>query len=187
MIQKSELRTVTPRAETPAPRQMRHRTTIGVARSRTQRGSAMLEGALVILPLLAIGFALLDFPLGIFIQNTLRNAVREGVRYAITQQTGGGGQDAAIINVVKANSMGFINASDISAGTTTVTINYYDKSTQAAVAGNGSNGAGNICVITATVQRRWMAPLWQSTGLLSFSASSSDIMEAAPGGVLPTR
>lgn len=147
----------------------------------------MLEGALVMLPLMAIGFALLDFPLGIFIQNTLRNAVREGVRYAITQQTGAQGQDAAIINVVKANSMGFINTADITAGNTTVTINYYDKSTQAGVAGNGSNGAGNIVVVTATIRRRWMAPVWQSTGLLSFSASSSDVMEAAPGGVLPAR
>jgi len=64
------------------------------SRSKTQRGSALLEGALIILPLLALGFALLDYPLAIFIQNTMRNAVREGVRFAITQQTGSGGQDA---------------------------------------------------------------------------------------------
>jgi Flp pilus assembly protein TadG len=147
----------------------------------------MLEGALVILPLLAIGFALLDFPLAIFIQNTLRNAVREGVRYAITQQTGGSGQDAAITTVVKNNSMGFVNAADITAGTTTLTIAYYDKSTLNAVAGVGSNGSGNICVITATVQRKWMAPLWRGTGLLSFSAASSDVMEAPPNGILPGR
>src|ERR1700675_5071905 len=85
------------------------------ARRKSQRGSAVLEGALIILPLLALGFALLDYPLAIFIQNTLRNAVREGVRYAITQQTGGSGQDAAISSVVKNNSMGFVNATDITA------------------------------------------------------------------------
>src|ERR1035438_8824911 len=84
-------------------------------RLKSQRGSALLEGALIILPLLAIGFALLDYPLAIFIQNTLRNAVREGVRYAITQQTGAGGQDAAISSVVQANSMGFLNSADLSA------------------------------------------------------------------------
>lgn len=147
----------------------------------------MLEGALVILPLMAMGFALLDFPLAIFIQNTLRSAVREGVRFAITQQTGGTGQDNAIKDVVERNSMNFLQEADITAGTSVFDITYYDKSTLAAVYGNGSNGAGNICVVTATIQRSWMAPLWRSTGLLSFSASSSDVMDAPPGGVLPTR
>jgi Flp pilus assembly protein TadG len=156
-------------------------------RYQKQRGSALLEGALIILPLLALGFALLDYPLAIFIQNTLRNAVREGVRYAITQQTGGGGQDAAITNVVQQNAMGFLNNADISAGNASITINYYDKSTLAGVSGSGSNAQGNICVVTASVTRAWMAPLWRSTGLLTFTASSSDVMEAPPGGVLPTR
>ena len=41
---------------------------------------------------------------GIFIQNVLHNAVREGVRFAITQQTGGSGQDAAIKSVVQTAS-----------------------------------------------------------------------------------
>src|ERR1700730_14888072 len=84
-------------------------------RLKGQGGSAMLEGALVMLPLMAICFAMLDFPLAIFIQNTLRNAVREGVRYAITQQTGAGGQDAQIKAVVERNSMGFLNDADLSA------------------------------------------------------------------------
>jgi Flp pilus assembly protein TadG len=158
-------------------------------RSKRQGGSAVLEGALVILPLMAICFALMDFPLAIFIQNTLRNAVREGVRFAITQQTGAGGQDAAIKTVVENNSMGFLNDADLTGSPpkSTFTITYYDKSTLLAVAGAGSNGEGNIVVVTATVQRGWMAPLWRGSGLLSFSASSSDVMEAPPGGVLPAR
>jgi len=60
----------------------------------------MVEAAFVILPMLAIAFALLDYSLGIFVQNVMRNAVREGARFAITQQFGGGGQDAAIKAVV---------------------------------------------------------------------------------------
>jgi len=156
-------------------------------RRRGQRGSAILEGSLVILPLMALGFALLDYPLAIFIQNTLRNAVREGARFAITQQTGGGGQDAAIKDIVKNNSMGFLNDTVLSDGSATITIQYYDKSTLVAVSGTGSNAQGNICVVTATIQRAWMAPLWRSTGLLTFTGSSSDVMEAPPGGVLPTR
>jgi len=159
-------------------------------RSRTQSGSAVLEGALVILPLMAIGFALLDYPLAIFIQNTLRNAVREGVRFAITQQTGAGGQDAAIKAAVEYNSMGFLNDADLTASPpkATFTITYYDKTTLAdAGAGVGSNGQGNVIVVTASVTRGWMAPLWRGTGLLTFSAASSDVMEAPPGGILPSR
>jgi Flp pilus assembly protein TadG len=158
-------------------------------RRRTQKGSALLEGALVIMPLMAIGFALLDYPLAIFIQNTLRNAVREGIRYAITQQTGGSGQDAAIKTIVKQNSMGFLNDTLLNATPpgATISIQYYSNSSQTAVSGVGSNAAGNICVITATIQEAWMAPLWRSSGLLTFSASSSDVMEAPPGGVLPGR
>ena len=157
------------------------------ARSRTQSGSAMLEAALVLLPLLALFFAMIDYPFAIFIQNTLREAVREGLRFAITQQTGPSGQDAAIKTVVESNSLGFLNDADITAGKSTFTITYYDGSTLNAVTGVGSNAEGNICVVSASVQRSFMAPVWRSTGLLSFSASSSDVMEAPPGGILPGR
>jgi Flp pilus assembly protein TadG len=161
-----------------------------VRRKKGERGSAMLEAALIILPLLAIGFALMDFPLGIFIQNTLRNAVREGVRFVITQQTGPSGQDAAVKAVVETNSMGFLNDTLLNASPAgaTITVNYYDPSNlSTAVTGTGSNAQGNIVVVTATIQHAWMAPLWRGTGLITFSASSSDVMEGAPGGVLPTR
>jgi Flp pilus assembly protein TadG len=156
-------------------------------RFRSQRGSAMLEQALVMLPMMAIGFALLDYPLAIFLQNTLRNAVREGVRFAITQQTGAGGQDAAIEAAVEHNSLGFLNATSISAGTATFAVQYYSPATLTAVAGNGSNAQGNICVVTATIQHGWMVPIWKSAGLMTFTASSADVMEAPPNGILPTR
>lgn len=155
--------------------------------ARSESGSAALEASLIFLPLMAMFFAMVDFPFAIFIQNTIHNAVREGVRFAISQQTGGGGQDAAIKTVVENNSFGFINDAGITAGTTTFTITYYSGTTLSAVTGVGSNAQGNICVITAAVQRQWMAPVWRSTGLLTFAASSADVMEAPPNGILPTR
>jgi hypothetical protein len=138
---------------------------------------------------MAIGFALLDFSLAIFIQNTLRNAVREGVRYAITQQTGGSGQDAAIDSVVEAFSMGFLNSTSLSGSppAATITIQYYNPTTLTSASGTGSNAQGNICVITATILHSWMAPVWRSAGVMTFTASSSDVMEAPPNGVLPSR
>jgi Flp pilus assembly protein TadG len=151
-----------------------------------QRGSAALEAALVILPTLALCFSLLDFPLQIFIQNSIQSAVREGVRFAITQQTGGSGQDAAIKNIVKTNSMGFINDTAISNNTASITIQYYDPGLTA-VSGTGSNAGGNIIVVTGGVKRSWMVPIYLSSALLSFQASSADVMEAPPGGVIPSR
>lgn len=157
-------------------------------RKRTQAGSAIVEGALVLLPLMALFFAMIDYPFAIFIQNTIREGVREGVRFAITQQTGANGQDAAIKAVVESYSMGFITDAGITAGTNTFSITYYNGTTLAnAGTGVGSNAQGNICVITASVQHSWMAPVWRSTGVLTFNASSSDVMEAPPLGVLPSR
>jgi Flp pilus assembly protein TadG len=161
-----------------------------VTRGKRQRGNAIIEGALVILPLMAIGFAMLDFPLAIFIQNTLRSAVREGVRFAITQQTGASGQDAAIKTVVENNSMGFLNDSDITSGVSSFAINYYSTNALGALVaanGNGSNAGGNVIVVSATINHKFMAPLWSSTGLIPFSASSSDMMEAPPNNIPPAR
>jgi hypothetical protein len=136
---------------------------------------------------MAMFFAMVDFPLALFIQNTLREAVREGVRFAITQQTGSSGQDAAIKAVVESYSMGFLSNAAIAAGTETFSITYYSGTTLLAVTGTGSNAQGNICLISSSIQHTWMAPVWRSTGILTFSASSSDVMEAPPGGVLPSR
>jgi Flp pilus assembly protein TadG len=146
-----------------------------------------VEGAFVLLPMLALMFAMADFPLGIFIQNTLREAVREGVRFAITQQTGSNGQDAAILSVVESYSMGFLSSAGITAGTETFTITYYAGTTLNAVTGVGSNAGGNICVVTATIKHTWMAPVWQTLHLITLVASSSDVMEPPPGGVIPAR
>ena len=163
------------------------RKTKSLTRSRTQAGSALLEGALVLLPMMAIFFAMIDVPFAIFKQNTMRESVREGVRFAITQQTGAGGQDAAIKTVAENYSMGFLNDADLSSGKSTFTITYYDGATLNAVNGVGSNAQGNICVVTASVQHYWIAPVWRGTGPLVFNASSSDVMEAPPSGILPGR
>jgi Flp pilus assembly protein TadG len=149
-------------------------------RSR-QKGQAALETALVIVPMLALAFALMDYSLAMFIQNVLRNAVREGVRYGITEQTGGGGQDAAIKSVVQSSSLGFL------ATTATISVTDFDKTTLLPVTGAGSNGQGNICVVAIT-GFSWsaMAPIYRATGY-SFNAASADVFEAPPNGVLPGR
>lgn len=146
-----------------------------------ERGSAILEGALVLIPFLALLFALMDFSVAIFVQNVLRNAVREGTRFAISQRTGGSGQDAAVKAVVQQNSMNFLT--DV----TRVSITYYDRNVNP-VTGVGSNAGGNIIVVAVTgYPWTWMAPFMRSSTSLAFSASSSDLMEAPPNGILPAR
>jgi Flp pilus assembly protein TadG len=142
----------------------------------------MLEGGIVILPLIALLFALMDFSIILFVKNVLHHAVREGARFAITQQTGAGGQDAAIKAIVQTNAFGFLT------DPTKITVQYLDPVTLAVVSGVGSNGQGNICIISVT-NYGWklMVPIWQSSLPINLSASSSDVMEAPPNGILPGR
>ena len=142
----------------------------------------MLEAAWVMMPFLALFFALFDFSLSIFIQNTLRNAAREGIRFAVTQQTGAGGQDAAIKAVVKTNAMGFLP------NTSNITVSYLRGIDLVAVSGIGSNSGGNICIVSVS-NFTWglVAPLWQAINAITYTVSSSDVMEAPPNGILPAR
>jgi Flp pilus assembly protein TadG len=154
-----------------------------VLRRRTgQKGSAMVESGLVFLPLIALLFGLMDFSIVLFVQNVLHHAVREGVRFAVTQQTGAGGQDAAIKAIVQKNAFGFLS------DPTKITITYLDPTTLATVSGAGSNGQGNVCVVSVT-NYGWklMVPILQTTAPINLSASSSDVMEAPPNGILPGR
>lgn len=137
---------------------------------------------MVILPLLAIGFALVDYAIALFVQNAIRNAVREGVRFAITQQTGSSGQDAAVMSTVEANSVGFLT------NTNYISISYLNGTTLLPVTGVGSNAQGNICVVSVSnYPFSWIGPIWRAPDNVSFNASSSDVMEAPPNGILPSR
>src|SRR5258708_5067690 len=112
-------------------------------RLRSCRGSLMLEGALALLPMIAMLFGLLDIALAIYVRNTMEFAVRQGVRYAVTSQTVAGlAHDASIKSVVNKYSMGML--SKVSAGgTSQISITYYNPVTIAVVAGAGSNVGGN--------------------------------------------
>ncbi|MGD0778559.1 MAG: TadE/TadG family type IV pilus assembly protein [Candidatus Solibacter sp.] len=159
-------------------------------KSSRRRGSEMVEGALAILPLLAVLFGVVDLAVAIFVQNMAQFAVRQGVRYAITSQTMTGmGQDASIRAVVQDYTMGFLNClSPDGVGADTISITYYDPVTLLPVTGVGSNVGGNIVVVSATgLSWAWMVPLWRSAAPLTFSVSSADIMEATPLAGAPAR
>lgn len=166
----------------------------GHPRSR-QRGATLIEAAVIMIPLLALFFALIDFGMALFLKNTMQFAVRQGVRYAITSQTMNGlGQDASIDTVIAQNSFGFLNylapgpPATTCTGTGCITINYYQQTlgsspTLTLVTGAGSNAQGNIVQVTASgLQYNWMIPLLRSATPLNISVSSADIMGAQPNG-----
>lgn len=156
------------------------------SRPTRQRGSAMVEGALALPPLLMLLFATIDFSIAILVKNTVQSAVREGVRYAVTGQTMGGlGQDESIRTVVEQNSLGFLNSSNADS---LIAINYYNPNTLAPVSGVGSNAPGNIVQVQVSgLSWAWMVPYARSSAPLQISAISMDIVEPNATGIPPPR
>src|ERR1039457_2241533 len=111
-----------------------------------RRGSALMEGPLALLPMLAVLFAVMDLSIALFVKNMAQFAVCQGARYAITSQTMAGlGQDASIKAVVKGYTLGFLDClSPDHLGAHRIAITYYDPVTLLAVTGVGSNTGGNI-------------------------------------------
>ncbi|MGD1094260.1 MAG: TadE/TadG family type IV pilus assembly protein [Bryobacteraceae bacterium] len=92
-----------------------------------ERGNAMVETALIFIPMLAMFFGVVDVSMVVFLQNTLMNATREGTRFAITFSPTYNGTSCAtsqatcITSAVQTNAFGFL------AGTKSnlITVNYY--------------------------------------------------------------
>lgn len=155
----------------------------GKHKKKNLAGNAIVETGLVLVPLMAILFAIVDFGFVIFIKSTFQHAVREGTRYAVTSQTMSGmGQDASIKSVVQQNAMGFLNGST---GAAMIYIRYYDPVT---LVETTSNAGGNLVEISIEgYSWGWLAPLLRSATPLTIATRSSDRMEASPGGIPPTR
>ncbi len=171
-----------------------------------QKGQAAIESLLIIMPLMGILCAIIDFSMALFIRNSLTFAAREGVRYAITGQTGAGGhacQDASIKHVVQQNAMGVLHGEERLAK---IRINYYDQSLgDISVSPNANQGGSIVRVSVTGVPWLWMlSGIWEHvnsiysgganhysganhyTGL-TMGAASSDIMEPPPNGIRPCR
>ncbi len=150
-------------------------------RRRQQRGNALLETALIFLPLFAIIFAILDFGLVIFIKSTLQNAVREGARYAVTYQLKSGmGHDLSIKTVVQQNGLGFLSGTT---GLDRIKVRYYQPDTFVETT---YNWPGNLVEISVEgYQWKWMVPMWRAAGTLNLVARAMDRMEGLPAGTTP--
>ncbi len=155
--------------------------TVGQGRRWRQAGNTLVETALILLPLLALVFAIIDFSVAVFVRSTLQHATREGVRYAVTYQTIGGlGHDASIKAVVQNAAMGFLNGPH---GANKIHIRYFDPVTFQEVP---DNAPGNLVEVSVEDFRwSWMVPVWRNASPVTIAARSSDRMEGLPGGQLP--
>ncbi len=148
------------------------------------RGSQVIELGLVLLPMFAIVFLMMDSAWAVFAKASLQYAVRQGCRYAVTSQTlPGMGQDDSIKTVVQNCSLGFLNSG--ANNQNNVSITYFNPSTLQAT---NSNAGGNVVQIAINnVSVAPLVPLWRSSTPLQISAVSSDVMESSPNGFPPPR
>lgn len=153
---------------------------------RGERGSQVIELALVLLPLCGLVFLIMDVAWAFYVKATLQNAVREGVRYAITSQVMTGlGQDASIKSVVQQNAMGLLSGS---AGAALISVQYFLPNTLAPVSGLSSNQGGNIVEISVSgYSLPPLGPIFRDPQALSLGAQAFDRMEGSPGGIPPAR
>ena len=154
-------------------------------RSRTGRkGVEVIEFGLVLIPMLGFTLLIMDIAWAIFGRGLLQNAVREGVRYAVTSQTQTGmGQKDSVKSVVQDNALGLLADS---AGYDMIQVRFYTPDTFTDVSNvAGANSGGNLVEVSVEGYP-WLPllPLLRSAGF-TFTARSSDRMEASPPAGAP--
>ena len=148
--------------------------------AKDQNGSQLVEAALVMIPLFATLFLLIDVSWSIFVKATLQAAVREGARYAMTGSTAGSsGQLASVKSVVQNYAMGLLDGSQSG----TITVQFYAPDTMAL---SNSNQGGNL-VVVSVVNYAFvpLAPFMHSGSTVLLTVRSGDRLETLPGGAAP--
>jgi hypothetical protein len=141
-----------------------------------ERGSEPVEATLVLVPMLLITFLMLDLSMVIFLRTTMQEAVREGVRYAITgQNTPGPCQDDSIKAMVKAHALGFLQPV---AAAATIHVQFINPAT----GGQGTNARGNIVNVKVEGYKySTLAPFQRLNYPLYVFATASDLIEPNSG------
>jgi len=167
-------------------------------RKRRQRGNAIVEFGLVIIPLFALVFLMIDLAWMLFGLACLQEGVREGVRFGVTGNPPSyTGLDAAIVQRVKLCSFGFLSAATLNAGSPpSVKIQYFTPTNYTDVTGQaGATVGGNVLKVTASMTLKSIIPVWQKNNTVmgtfapwtvTLTATSSDCMEGSPSSGPPS-
>ncbi len=156
------------------------------ARETFDEGAQTVEFAFVIIPLLAFVFLIIDIGWVIFAKATLQEAVREGVRYGVTGQvlTGQAGMTSSVRQIVMQYAGGFIPSGNAQ---TDISVQYYSAATLSQLTGAGSCAGGNVLTVTVSgVSINPLAAILFSNTPMVLSATSSDVIESDPNGIVPS-
>ena len=141
---------------------------------RGESGAAIVEFGIVLLPTLGFLFLLLNLAWIIFEWACVQEAVREGVRSAITCSPSAG-LNAFVDQIVEQYSFGFINSSNVG---NVVSINYYAPGTLSPV--NGPVTTGDVVVVSVSgLKVSTFAGIMYTPQALYISANSADIMSCS--------
>ena len=120
-------------------------------RAARQNGNAMLEAALIFLPMMAMFLGIVDVSLAVYIQSTLTSAAREGTRWAITFQPSYNGttctsQATCITQVVQNYAVGVPGG----LASSYITVNYYTANdlTNPVEACNSGSCSTSVCTVS---------------------------------------
>jgi Flp pilus assembly protein TadG len=121
-------------------------------RRARQGGNAILEGALIFLPMLAFFLGIVDVCFGIFIQSTLTTSVREGTRFAITYSPSYNGTSCSASEATCIDQVVQYNAIGLPTGLagSYITVNYYTANDLANPVMACNNGACTTSVCTVS-------------------------------------
>jgi Flp pilus assembly protein TadG len=172
--------------------QQHHSTDTRALRPDPRRGAQLIEFTLVLLPLLAMLFVLLDFAWIIFAQATVVRATRVAVRTGITLTAAQMGTGACLTDTVKGivqqNGLGFLTGT---AGLAFIKVNYFlppgpgatTAATDVSTLSSG-NAPGNIMQVSvsnyslrALLPRMFSWITAADSSAFVFTASSADLIE----------
>lgn len=143
-----------------------------------------MEFALVLIPLMAFIFLLMDTSWVIFARATLQHAAREGVRFGVTGQVVAPATclGDSIRQVVVTNAFGLVPSSKSSS---MVTVTYYDPSLNVATGAAAAVGGNVVQVSISGLNIKSFAPVWRSSSPIALAATASDVLESSPNGTPP--
>ena len=141
----------------------------------SRRGSEVVESMLMLLPLFALVFLIIDTSWGLFIKATLEYSVQTAVNNAAAGATGPSGQMAAIAQTVETQSLHLVKAAD-------VVTNFYAPASMSSSlpVGAGVNAAGNVVEVDVDYLFSPLAPLFRSSTGFHITASAAAVLEASP-------
>jgi Flp pilus assembly protein TadG len=165
----------------------------------------LIEFTLVLLPLLGFTFLVVDLGWAVFKRATLQYAVREGCRYAVTNQTQSltdtNGNAYGVIDsikwVVQERAEGLLGHKTTDPGYSLIQVRYYNPDSSLTTAltlptdcatntGQPPNWSGNLVEVSVeNFSASPLAPLLRSASPLMFTARSSDRVEGNPPTGVP--